>query len=68
MPDLKPCPFCGARAFIQKTRGENETMYSVKANHSPNCYLVYVKSPMVFTKEAAERTWNLRPTPKKYID
>ena len=56
MNELKPCPFCGGAADIEK-RGEK---YVVKCFHKDNCYLVGRALQKYNVKEAVIRKWNRR--------
>ena len=56
MTELKPCPFCGSVAYLEK----NGDTYSVKAFHTDKCYLYGVKAPRTFIKEATVNRWNRR--------
>ena len=54
--ELKPCPFCGGKAYITPNTGDPEEAHEV------DCYDCggYVWGD---TKEAAIRNWNMRQIP-----
>ena len=56
MKDLKPCPFCGGVAFVEKKRDQ----YIVKCLHKDRCYLVGLNPPRFNIKESMEKMWNRR--------
>lgn len=56
MKDLKPCPFCGGVAFVQKDGDQ----YFIKCLHKDNCYLVGRKAQKYNVPEAMIKKWNRR--------
>lgn len=54
--NLKPCPFCGGEANVEK-RGDS---YVVKCFHKDSCYLVGRTLHKYHIKEAVVKKWNRR--------
>ena len=54
--NLKPCPFCGGEANVEK-RGDS---YVVKRFHKDSCYLVGRTLHKYHIKEAVVKKWNRR--------
>ena len=58
MSELKPCPFCGSRANIDKHILKG--LFNTKEFYSASCYLCGVRTRLVFTEEDAKELWNRR--------
>jgi len=56
MKELKPCPFCGGVAFVEKKRDQ----YIVKCLHQDRCYLVGLNPPRFNIEESMAKMWNRR--------
>ena len=56
MADVKPCPFCGGDAFVEKKRDQ----YIVKCFHKDRCYLVGLNPPRFNIEEVMVKQWNRR--------
>ena len=56
MNELKPCPFCGGNAWIERSQDK----YYVKCLHTDKCYLVGRAPQKYNVREAAVKMWNRR--------
>ena len=56
MKELKPCPFCGGAAYVEK-RGDQ---YIVKCLHKDRCYLVGLTPPKFNIEEVMVKQLNRR--------
>lgn len=54
--ELKPCPFCGGNAFVQKDRDQ----YFINCLHKDICYLAGRKAQKYNVPEAMIKKWNRR--------
>ena len=55
---LKPCPFCGEKAWIQV----DAMTCHVECFHKTRCYLYGRKAPRFNVPEAVAKMWNRRST------
>lgn len=60
MTELKPCPFCGGRAFMLNEKEEAGTLHRVYCGNE-DCH-VEPKTHWYWKKEQAIETWNRRAT------
>ena len=58
MAELKPCPFCGRRAFVRKNKGLKAGTYNVYCGNE-DCKVEPITNPY-FCKEQAIEAWNRR--------
>lgn len=62
MPEVKPCPFCGAKPILDKNENYNgETIYQVYCPSS----VVRVETTWFDNEEAAIEAWNRRTNDRK---
>lgn len=61
MSELKPCPFCGGYAFVQKVKDQ----YTVHCYHKSNCYLVGSRAPRLNIQDVLIKEWNRRVSNEK---
>ena len=60
MNELKPCPFCGASAYVRRTDYPNgEVGYGIGGFHDDNC-IMERSYPNFDTKKEAIEAWNRR--------
>lgn len=60
MTEIKPCPFCGRRAFTRRRPGNMADVFYVYCGNS-SCE-VEPQTHAYFTRERAIEAWNRRPT------
>ena len=58
--ELKPCPFCGGKARIEKGRTFCGNTFSVACADPHNCKGYYVKTKGFYSKNEAISVWNRR--------
>lgn len=64
MDGLKPCPFCGNKAWLQYTTDNHHAPYvvcggAVQTNGTPSCY-VQIRPWVYKTEEECIEAWNRR--------
>lgn len=62
MAKLKPCPFCGSRAYIGQTKKSLHLQYSASCSN-PHCIAHKLSNPFVthyLTECDAIKAWNTR--------
>lgn len=62
MEKLKPCPFCGGRAYIGQTKKSLHLQYSASCSN-PHCIAHKLSNPFVtkyLTEYEAINAWNRR--------
>ena len=52
--NLKPCPFCGAKAKVKKVGNQ----YTIKCLHDKDCFANILEFDILQTKEQAISGWN----------
>lgn len=57
MRELKPCPFCGEHARIERSKNNQ---FQVACNHDERCYLYQRVAPRYNIRDIAEKQWNRR--------
>ena len=56
--ELKPCPFCGSRANIDKHISKG--LFNTEQFYNASCYLSGARTRLVLTEEDAKELWNRR--------
>jgi len=62
---LKPCPFCGGMAFIERT---NVNQYYVKCFHRTNCYLTGRAPRKYNVRDVLIKIWNRRNDNNEWLN
>ena len=66
MAELKPCPFCGGRAFRYHRKEPFGDSYRVYCGNEDCC--VQPQTHAYFKKEQAENAWNRRYVPTAEVE
>ena len=60
MEELKPCPFCGGKAYMKTIQAKRRMFTKAKDYPYIRCVICHTSTAACFTEEEAIEAWNAR--------